>query len=267
MKLKQKQQSKLVAVLSVMILALVAFSTALTFAWFTDVKNSNYSSISFGNMKINENTFAVSSTDCHTPIVPGCKLALSGKVTLEANVPVLVRLKVNVKVGKMVASEFVELQTADYGSTQEEKTANETAVTNLNEGLADELLAILNGRTAVTVASSWNIATSDTNTNGSWIYFAGVMKDTNDDGTTNIFDFDTKTLQIPTTLNNFFQDKIIQISLEAQTIQAAHSVKVDDNEIGVDEFVTGATFENEKAIIDAIGNVSTTAWNNVQAVA
>lgn len=106
---KQNTQSKLIVVLTSVVLLLVALSATLTFAYFTAHNASSNSTMTFGTLGINDialNLTPEASTGVHAGSVdpalaimqPGCTVTLAGDIAITGNIEAFVRIGLNVQV-------------------------------------------------------------------------------------------------------------------------------------------------------------------------
>lgn len=79
------KQSKAILALSIALIALIAFTSAITFAYFT---NSNTATdngkLEFGTLSVTANDFGISSTETSAhggKIIPGCTIGLNGTIS------------------------------------------------------------------------------------------------------------------------------------------------------------------------------------------
>lgn len=90
------KQSKAIWALSIVLVALVAFTSVITFAYFTGkITEQSSEAISFGTLSLNfDGTFqAKDGADCTAhELVPGCTFTLDGKIQATANVASYVKV-------------------------------------------------------------------------------------------------------------------------------------------------------------------------------
>ena len=199
---KQKTQSKIIVAMSIVILALVALSATLTFAYFTAAKNSTSGTMTFGKIVMDSAALTLSDGDTSghvtvssgniTGLVPGCTVGIAGgTVSLGNNVDTYVRFKIEVSAAGVSA-------------------ANMTAA-----------FATL---VATPASGGWipnGTAAYDTGTASSpWFY----VKVAAGDGTSAALTGAglPATFQFPTTMGNDWQEKVVTFTLTAQAIQAEH---------------------------------------------
>ena len=196
MKLKQNKQSKLVVALSAVILLLVALSATLTFAYFTDSSEKSGGNIAFGHLKIDTNSFAITNAEEHT-LVPGCDIKLTGSVAMsdKTNVKAYVRLSFTVEVGTL------------------NESGNFTAISGEYDTQIEDFVAKL----GTALGTDWAKS-------GDYFY---LTKSTQGTASESVLNFgDNTTISVPTSLNNDWQGKAVQIKMTVETIQADH-VNVD----------------------------------------
>lgn len=240
----QKTQSKIIVAMSAVILLLVALSATLTFAWFTAQANNTQATATFGHLNFGESSLTLADGDASTadhrsaesdPIVPGCKLNLTGNVGVNTNINAFVRIKLAVSLGHIASEQFVAESTA--------YAASDTNVDDANVAILAQIVGKI--LTANTVATG---KTANWIKNGDWLYFD--TKVTPNDNQQNLITFENSTITLEGSLiPNTWQDKILKISIDAQAIQADHITYGENVDVPVT--VTGVSAEDETNKITA----------------
>lgn len=214
------KQSKAILALSIALIALIAFTSAITFAYFTDKTGDISSSeLKFGemNLKLNDAQNAdrtLKITECDTPIVPGCEMSLSGSVTIETTINAVVKFELTLKVGET----SLELPTIS-GLTAE--TGGALKITLTEHGGA---------------------------------YYGFITK--NADGTAqDIVDLSKIKIIIPTTFTNTYQGKTLKVTLGVTAIQAEHTGAGSN----ASDIIASSTAEEMAAAFTKVGNFETVA--------
>ncbi len=79
------KQSKAILALSIALIALIAFTSAITFAYFTNSTTAtDNGKLEFGTLTVTANNFSISSTEASAhggKIIPGCTIGLNGTIS------------------------------------------------------------------------------------------------------------------------------------------------------------------------------------------
>ena len=79
------KQSKAILALSIALIALIAFTSAITFAYFTNSTTAtDNGELEFGTLTVTANNFSISSTEANAhggKIIPGCTIGLNGTIS------------------------------------------------------------------------------------------------------------------------------------------------------------------------------------------
>lgn len=196
---KQNTQSKIIIALSAIVMLLVALSATLTFAWFTANRSATSDTMTFGKLNMNSITLGLTETEDHLTstsgiqyLVPGCTVGLSGTVGIVANIDSFVRVRIGVAVS---------------GNAVADATTVRGALTGMP---ADNIPGAAPSDTLDDNNTLWT----------SWYYIRVAAG--NGTGTAEALDLTELSFTFPNTLDNTWQNKTVNIKVEAQAIQADH---------------------------------------------
>lgn len=122
------KQSKAILALSVALIALIAFTSAITFAYFTSSTGTKDSSeLTFGELALTLDNATTGDkltvTNDHGILVPGCSVTLAGSVKLNSTINSVVKFSLTAKATK----------------------DNQTLTLPTNNGFTDKIKAVLTG--------------------------------------------------------------------------------------------------------------------------
>lgn len=185
MKKSTTKQNKLVWALSIVLVALLAFTSVITFAYFTDNEVADSEMLQFGNLSIELEDGAVIddaltlTQDAEHKVVPGCSFAMAGNIEITTNIAAFVRVAVT------------------FDVTGGPETAGADLL-NLLQGMGEGFVKGEDG--------------------------AFYMLSTGIKNATVIQDLSDVTIAIPTAWGNVWQDASFTVTLDVKAVQADHLV-------------------------------------------
>ena len=281
MKLKQNKQSKLVIALSAVILLLVALSATLTFAYFTAQSTASDADIKFGNLTLTEGNGGTSFGVVQDTIFqPGDTIIVKGKTVLSSNIDAYYRVKMDVAIYTTYTSASA---TNNVLVTCANKTDDSSHACNDTCDLGKQLKLIKDTFFKKMKADGTVSQTDSENTKGLQIsltdlaeyngYYYGLKtKNGNSYSDITIFDYtnvsDSEDKGVTITLDatkfgNWWQDKIVVITVQVDAIQALHLQKTTDGTVTNLTEGTAKQIGTSNGQISVVDLASADAWNTI----